>query len=55
MTEDVGFLAELPVQAVLDGELVAFDSDGRPDFPRLCETVLLRRASAPLTLSPWTC
>src|SRR6476620_895132 len=31
------FLAELPVRAVLDGELVALDDDGKPDFPLLCE------------------
>jgi ATP-dependent DNA ligase len=28
MTEHVGFLAQLPVRAVLDGELVALDDDG---------------------------
>jgi bifunctional non-homologous end joining protein LigD len=50
MTEHVGFLAELPVRAVLDGELVALDSDGKPDFPELCASVLMRRALAPLTL-----
>jgi ATP dependent DNA ligase-like protein len=49
MTEHVGFLAELPVRAVLDGELVALDGDGKPDFPQLCECVLMRRTSAPLT------
>jgi bifunctional non-homologous end joining protein LigD len=31
MTERVGFLAELPVRAILDGELVALDEDGKPD------------------------
>ncbi len=50
MTERVGFLAELPVRAVLDGELVSLDADGRPDFPQLCECVLLRQAAKPLTL-----
>ena len=49
MTAHVGFLAELPVQAVLDGELVAFDADGKPDFPLVCEAVLQRRGSIPLT------
>jgi bifunctional non-homologous end joining protein LigD len=49
MTEHVGFLADLPVHAVLDGELVALDADGKPDFPALCECVLLRQASMPLT------
>jgi ATP-dependent DNA ligase len=33
MTEHVGFLAQLPVRAVLDGELVALDDEGKPDFP----------------------
>jgi bifunctional non-homologous end joining protein LigD len=50
MTEHVGFLAGLPVRAVLDGELVALDAVGKPDFPLLCECVLQRRASIPLTL-----
>jgi bifunctional non-homologous end joining protein LigD len=50
MTEHVGFLSELPVRAVLDGELVALDTDGKPDFPQLCECVLLRQAAKPLTL-----
>jgi bifunctional non-homologous end joining protein LigD len=35
---------------VLDGELVALGDDGKPDFPLLCECVLMRRTSAPLTL-----
>jgi len=39
MTERVAFLAKLPVRAVLDGEIVAFDADGRPDFPLVCEAV----------------
>jgi bifunctional non-homologous end joining protein LigD len=49
MTDRVGFLASLPVSAVLDGELVAFDGNGKPDFPLLCECVLMGRASIPLT------
>jgi bifunctional non-homologous end joining protein LigD len=49
MTPHVGFLAELPVRAVLDGELVALDDEGKPDFPQLCECVLMRRTSKPLT------
>jgi bifunctional non-homologous end joining protein LigD len=49
MTPHVGFLAELPAHAVLDGELVALDDDGKPDFPELCECMLLRRRSTPLT------
>jgi ATP-dependent DNA ligase len=35
--------------AVLDGELVAFDVHGKPDFPLVCECVLHRHASIPLT------
>ena len=49
MTERVGFLAELPVRAILDGELVALDEDGKPDFPQLCECVLQRHSRVPLT------
>jgi bifunctional non-homologous end joining protein LigD len=49
MTEHVQFLTALPVNAVLDGEIVAFDEDMRPDFPLLCECVLHRRPSVPLT------
>jgi bifunctional non-homologous end joining protein LigD len=49
MTQHVGFLAELPVRAVLDGELVALDDDGKPDFPQLCACVLMRSTTAPLT------
>jgi bifunctional non-homologous end joining protein LigD len=48
MTEHVAFLADLPVRAVLDGELVALDADGRPDFPELCASVLMRHRAAPL-------
>jgi bifunctional non-homologous end joining protein LigD len=50
MTEHVTFLAQLPVRAVLDGELVSLDDDGKPDFPQLCECVLQRQGSTPLTL-----
>jgi bifunctional non-homologous end joining protein LigD len=49
MTPHVGFLAELPIRAILDGELVAFDGEGRPDFPLVCEVVLHRHVSIPLT------
>src|SRR4051794_32246136 len=50
MTPHVGFLEQLPVRAVLDGELVAFDSEGKPDFERVCERIALptRRRSADL-------
>jgi ATP-dependent DNA ligase len=46
MTEHAGFLSDLPMHAVLDGELVAVDEDGKPDFPQLCECVLMRSTSA---------
>jgi hypothetical protein len=49
MTERVGFLSQLPVRAVLDGELVALDADGKPDFPLICERMLQRRSTIPLT------
>ena len=49
MTEHVGFLAGLPVCAVLDGELVALDDGGKPDFPLVCERILMRRRAIPLT------
>jgi bifunctional non-homologous end joining protein LigD len=49
MTPHVGFLDGLPVDAALDGELVALDGGGKPDFPQLCECVLMRHTSAPLT------
>jgi bifunctional non-homologous end joining protein LigD len=49
MTPHVEFLARLPVAAVLDGELVAFGSDGKPDFPLVCEAVLQRRTGISLT------
>jgi ATP-dependent DNA ligase len=37
------------VRAILDGELVALDADGRPDFPLICECSLQRNFSIPLT------
>jgi bifunctional non-homologous end joining protein LigD len=49
MTPELGFLAELPVEATLDGELVAFGSDGKPDFPSLWARMLHRHAQIPLT------
>jgi len=48
MTPHVGFLEQLPVSAVLDGELVAFDSEGKPEFERVCERMLYRHAEVPL-------
>ena len=49
MTEHVLFLADLPVRAVLDGELVAFGPDGCPDFPLLCERMLMRQQGIAVT------
>lgn len=49
MTPQLGFLAELPVRAVLDGELVAVGSDGKPDFERVCECMLQHHGEIPLT------
>jgi bifunctional non-homologous end joining protein LigD len=34
---------------VLDGELVAFGADGKPDFPSVCERILHRPAEVPIT------
>jgi len=48
MTEHAQFLVHLPVRAVLDGELVAFDDHGTPDFPLVCERVLHRHSTIPL-------
>jgi bifunctional non-homologous end joining protein LigD len=49
MAPELDFLAELPVRAVLDGELVAFGADGKPDFPSVCERMLHRHAEIPIT------
>jgi bifunctional non-homologous end joining protein LigD len=49
MTPYVGFVAEVPVRAVRDGELVALDADGKPDFPRICECLLQHRYVISLT------
>ena len=40
MTELLPELADLPPRLVLDGELIAFGEDGKPDFPRLCRRML---------------
>ena len=48
MTEHVRFLEQLPVRAVLDGELVALGEDGKPDFERVCEAALFRHGKIPL-------
>ena len=36
------------MQAVLDGELVAFGEDGKPDFERVCERMLFRHDEIPM-------
>ena len=43
MTELIPELAAFPVFGSFDGELVAFDEDGVPDFPLVCERLLNRR------------
>ena len=48
IADRASFLERLPVRAVLDGELVALDDDGRPDFPTLCENLLHHSSSARL-------
>jgi bifunctional non-homologous end joining protein LigD len=50
MTELVPELSGLPVSATLDAELVAFADDGSPDFPLVCERMLMRRRSIAVTL-----
>jgi bifunctional non-homologous end joining protein LigD len=49
MAELLPELGALPVRATLDGELVAFDEDGSPDFPLLCERMLMRRPGIAVT------
>jgi bifunctional non-homologous end joining protein LigD len=49
MTPLVPELAALPVAATFDGELVAFGPDGAPDFPLLCERMLMRRTGITVT------
>jgi bifunctional non-homologous end joining protein LigD len=43
MTDLLPELAVFPIFGVFDGELVAFDSNGAPDFPLVCERILMRR------------
>ena len=43
MTDLLPELASFPTFGVFDGELVAFDSSGVPDFPLVCERMLMRR------------
>src|SRR3954470_2925429 len=49
MTQLVPELSALPVAATLDGELVAFAAEGTPDFPLLCELMLMRHAGTSVT------
>jgi bifunctional non-homologous end joining protein LigD len=49
MTELVPELGEIPADVTLDGELVAFGPDGAPDFPLVCERMLMRRRQIPVT------
>jgi ATP-dependent DNA ligase len=44
------FAAAVPANIQLDGELVALDRDGRPDFHRLSERMLHGRAGIAVTL-----
>ena len=41
--------AALPAEVQLDGELVAFNSDGDPDFHLLSRRMLYRGAGIPVT------
>ena len=49
MTERVPELEQLPRGLVLDGELVAFDENGAPDWPLLCGRMLHGNPSIPVT------
>jgi bifunctional non-homologous end joining protein LigD len=48
MTELVPELADLPPRLVLDGELIAYDDSGNPDFHLLCERMLHRKPGIPI-------
>jgi bifunctional non-homologous end joining protein LigD len=48
MTALLPELADLPAEAILDGEIVA-SADGRPHFPLVCDRLLHRDKSIPLT------
>src|SRR5262249_10619167 len=48
MTQLLPELTSFPVFGMFDGELVAFDSEGVPDFPFLCERMLMRRPHIPI-------
>jgi ATP-dependent DNA ligase len=49
ITKFVSELAALPVFPTLDGELWAFGPDVSPDFPLVCERMLMRRRDVRLT------
>jgi hypothetical protein len=49
MTQLVPELERLPARGIFDGELVSFDSDGRPDFAAVCDRILNRDEAVPLT------
>ena len=49
MTPFVPELSARPVPATFDGELVAFGADGLPDFPLLCQRLLMRRPGIAVT------
>src|SRR5689334_18217343 len=48
MTDLLSELDSFPVLGIFDGELVAFDPDGAPDFPLVCERMLMRRRHIPV-------
>jgi bifunctional non-homologous end joining protein LigD len=48
MTDLLPEFASFPVFGIFDGELVAFDTEGAPDFPLLCERMLMRRRHIPV-------
>jgi bifunctional non-homologous end joining protein LigD len=48
MTDLLPELVSFPVFGVFDGELVALDSHGAPDFPFLCERILMSRRRTPV-------
>jgi bifunctional non-homologous end joining protein LigD len=49
MTDLVPELAAFPVFGAFDGELVAFDAHGAPDFPLVCERMLMRQPGIAVT------
>jgi hypothetical protein len=48
MTALLSELCDLPAEAMFDGEIVAF-ADGRPHFPLVCDRLLHRDGTIPLT------